>query len=85
MYEAKIAFLDQVEQWQPAIEITSGDFYDKSQVAFDHALARGFIAIPGEARIGFFFVRSEQRRDANLVEVLAHRIEQLSHFSPPTH
>jgi hypothetical protein len=74
MYESEIAFFDQIQQRQSAIEITPGYIDDESEVAFDHALPRRFVAKLCQSRDTLFVIRAQEWRDPNLVQILLCRV-----------
>ncbi|MNP15642.1 hypothetical protein D3C76_1080090 [compost metagenome] len=67
--QPQVALLDQVEQRQAAVHVTTGNFDNQAQVAFDHALAAGGVAFLRQARKMHFLLRRQQRREADFVEV----------------
>ncbi|MNE81116.1 hypothetical protein D3C80_1777450 [compost metagenome] len=74
--QPQVALFDQVEQRQPTIDITPGDFHHQSQVAFNHALAPGRIATLRQARKMHFFFRGQQGGKADFIEVQLRRVER---------
>ena len=77
--QAEIAFLDQVEERHPAVQVMLGDVDHEPQVVLDHLLSRGKVPGPRAARpVRLFFLR-KQRLGANFTEVvLGDVVEQLS-------
>ena len=82
MNQSQVALFNQVEQRQTTIDVTPRNPDHQAKIAFDHALPCGFVAVTRLSRKGFFFIRTEERRDPNLVEVLSCWVQQLSHDSP---
>ncbi|MNH17647.1 hypothetical protein D3C79_773310 [compost metagenome] len=74
--QPQVALLDQVEQRQAAVHVTTGNFYNQAQVAFDHALAAGGVALLRQTRKVHFLFRRKQRRESDLVEIQLGGIER---------
>ena len=67
--QAQVAFLDQVEQRQATVDVTTGNFHNQAKVAFNHALAAGRITFLRQTRKMDFLFRRQQWRETDLVEV----------------
>src|SRR5690606_2421733 len=73
--EAEVAFLDEVQQRQAAVDVAAGDLHDQAQVGNDHALARRLVAAPCAPREVHFLFRGQQRTEADLVEIKTGGVE----------
>ena len=82
MDQAKIAFLDEVQQRQATIEIASSDFDNQPQIALNHPVPGGLVAVLRKSCVVFFFVRSQEWRDSNLAEIYPCRIRRIRPHSP---
>ena len=69
MNQSKIAFFDEVEQRQAAIEIAPGYFDDETQIGLDHTLATGSVTAPGKTPEVFFLIRGQQRRVTDFLQI----------------
>src|SRR5690606_31854642 len=69
--QPEIAFLDQIEQRQAAVHVAPGDLHHQAQIALDHALARGGIALLRAGRVVHLLRRRQQRGKADLLEIQA--------------
>ena len=59
--QAEVAFLDQIQKGQAAIQVAARDLDDEPQVGLDHALARSEVTAARAARQLLFLVRRQQR------------------------
>jgi hypothetical protein len=71
MNEPEIAFLDQVQKWQAAIDIAARDLDDESQIALDHAVAGRLIAFLDAAGEFDLLGGRQEWRYADLVQIQA--------------
>ena len=71
MNQPEVALLDQVEQRQSTIDVTTGDLDDQPQIALDHAVSCRLVAILNLTCKLLFLVGGEQRRDADFGKVQA--------------
>jgi hypothetical protein len=69
MDQPEVAFLDEVEEVQPAPQVALGDLHHQAQVALDHALARDAVALARKARVVLLLFRGEQRREPDLAQI----------------
>jgi hypothetical protein len=49
MNQPQIAFLDEIQERQSAIDIATRDLHDQTEIAFDHAMPGGLVAFPDAA------------------------------------
>src|SRR5262245_1040301 len=73
--EAERAFLDEIEERQPAPEIALRDRDDEPEVRLDHVLLRRDVAALDELRERDLLVRGEERDLPDLAEIEAQRVE----------
>jgi hypothetical protein len=69
VHQAKVAFLDQVEQVESAVGVALGDVDHQPQIALDHALARRKVALPHGPRQREFLGRLQKGVLADFVEI----------------
>ncbi|MPN03676.1 hypothetical protein SDC9_150908 [bioreactor metagenome] len=69
MDETEVAFLDQVEKGNAAVQVVLGDIHHQAQVVLDHLLTGHEIATTHQTSFRQFLVRRQQRPGADFVEV----------------
>jgi hypothetical protein len=85
VHQTQIAFLDQVQQGQTAVQVMLGDVHHQAQVALDHLLACCVVTVAYAPRQRQFLIGRQQRMAADLVKVLLgnivrHVAERIVHF-----
>ena len=74
--EAERALLDQVEEGEPAAEVTLGDRDDETEVGLDHRRLRSHVATLDPLRERHLLIGGQERHLADLAQVEAERIER---------
>jgi hypothetical protein len=70
----EIAFLNQIEQYDTAIDVVLGNRHNQPEIVFDHLLACRKISLFGQCRKVNFLLNTEQRPQTDLVQVALGRI-----------
>ncbi|MNF54852.1 hypothetical protein D3C84_362940 [compost metagenome] len=67
--QPEITLLDQVQQQQATVDVTSGNPHHQAQIALDHALARQRIAPLRQTREVQLLFRAEQRTETDFTQI----------------
>ena len=74
--EPEVALLDQVEQRQPAIQVTARNLHHEAQIAFDHLVARQRVALLNLARQRLLLIGVQQLGAADLRKIHLGRVAE---------
>ena len=75
--QPQVAFLDQVEQCQPAVDVPASNLDHQPEITLDHTLTAALFAFTGKPREVHLFFRGKQGRKTNFVKVQLSGIQLL--------
>ena len=75
--QPQVAFLDQIKQCQPTVDVAARNLDHQPEITLDHALTAALFAFTGKPREVHLFFRSKQGRKTNFVEVQLSGIQLL--------